>query len=455
MSKKVILTLSIVCLYSTLFAQQKQIADKIIAVVGNSAILQSDLNISLIQRVKNSGDIDDSMKCDAFLDLVAEKILAEEALRDSTLEAKVNEDAINAEMQRRIDYYVQNQFHTVANMESYMGKTVYQMKQDMRETVKDNLLATEMRGKIMENVKVTPNDVQQFFNSLPDTEKVLLPASVEVGQIVIKPDPSPEIDKYTKDKLSDIRKQIIDEKKDFAMMAGIYSQDPGSKDEGGEVTIDRKIFDPAFVSAAYKLQPGEISPPIKSQFGYHIIQMEKRMGDQALVRHILIMPDITSGDIQKVMTKLDTVYKELQDKKITFPEAVAKYSNDRESKMTGGMVYDMATGSSILTLDNLNDPQMSLAINDMKVGEFSKPQEFKDNYGRPAVRILYLRSRTDPHQINLKDDYSRIQDAALKKKQNEYLMHWMEEKIPTHYIKLDPAYNNCSVLNDWYRLSSK
>lgn len=439
---------------------QPQVADKVIAVVGDKIILQSEFNINLMQALKGAEaatDNADSMQCEVYRDMVGKLVLASEALRDSTLTARISDEVVDGELQRKIDYYAQTQFRgSIEQMEAYLGKTVYQMKEESRQSVKDDLLAKAMQEKLMENIKVTPAEVQAFFNSVPDSEKPMLAATVEVGQVILNPDVSTELDQYTRNKLADIRKQIVDDGKDFSLMAGLYSQDPGSKDEGGQITIDRKNFDPAFVSAAYKLQPGEISPVIKSQFGYHIIQMVKRMGEQAVVKHILIIPDITSADIQKAMTKLDTVYQELQNKKLTFSEAVSKYSNDKNAKMTGGMVYDPSTSASILQLDNLPDPGMAMTLSKMKVGEYSKPETFRDPYtGQQSTRILYLRSRTDPHQINLTDDYSSVQQAAARKKQNDYLMKWMREKIPTHYLKLDPAYADCPSLTEWYLLSTK
>lgn len=456
MVKRVFLFSLLLAAHIALFAQADQVADKIIAVVGNKIILQSDLNIRMIQNSKQGGATGDSAECENFRDMIGEKILAEEALRDSTIAAKVTDEAVDAQVQQNIDHYVRGQFDgNIKQMESYLGKTVYQLKEESREPTRDNMLATEMRSKIIQDVKVTPEEVKAFFNALPDSDKPMVPASVEIGQIVINPDISPEIDKYTRQKLEDIRSQIVDSGKDFGLMAGIYSQDPGSKDNGGQYTIDRKNFDPAFVSAAFRLQPGEVSPVVKTQFGYHIIKMEKRMGDQAMVRHILLIPDITSVDIQKTMDSLQKVYQDLKDKKTTFQAAVAKYSNDKNSKMTGGMLMDMNSGSTLLELDQL-DPQMSAAVSDMKPGDFSEPQAFANPVtNQQSCRIVYLRDRTDPHQINLQDDYSKIQAAALQKKQTEYLMKWMRTNITTHYIKLDASFEHCPDLADWYGLTKQ
>jgi len=432
------------------FSQQKA-ADKIIAIIGNKIILQSELGTHIYMQKRDNPNISDSAICDIFHNMLAEKLLVEQAIRDSVI---VDDAAVEGELDNRLRGYMAD-YGSKERMEEVLGKTIYQIKDENRQVIKDQLTAQKEQMTVMENVKITPEEVKVFFNTIPDAEKPLLPATVEMGQIVVKPDVDPELDKYAKDQLETIRKDIVENGKDFAVMAGIYSQDPGSKNTGGEYKINRSGFDPAFVSAAYRLQPGEISPVIKSRFGYHIIKMEKRMGEEAIVKHILIRPEITSIDIQKTLAKLDTIKNNLDSGKITFQTAVAKYSTDDNSKMTGGMVYDPQSGGTLLPIEQL-DPQMALEVEKLKIGQFSTPQVFTDpQTGDKSCRILYLKSRTDPHKANLKDDYNQIQSFALGKKKNEHLMKWIAEKLPTYYIKLDPAYKNCDLLKEWYKNSDK
>jgi peptidyl-prolyl cis-trans isomerase SurA len=272
-----------------------------------------------------------------------------------------------------------------------------------------------------------------------------------MGQIVINPAVSPELDDYARKKLEDIRKQIVVDKKDFETMAGLYSDDPGSRNNGGRYDgVSRRGggWATEFVAAAFKLQNGDVSPIVKTQFGYHIIQMIRRRGEEADVRHILIKPEHTSADYKAAFMKLDSIRSELVAGKITFQEAVGKYSNDEMSNRTGGMIADPQTGSTTMEVANL-DPSIALMIDTMKVGSYSQPQVFDNGRGDRSTRIVYLKSITAPHKANLKDDYARIQDIALQQKKAKKMMDWVAEKSPTYYIKIDPAYMGCEELQAW------
>ncbi|RYZ44995.1 MAG: peptidylprolyl isomerase, partial [Sphingobacteriales bacterium] len=334
------------------------------------------------------------------------------------------------------------------------GRTIYQLKDEYRSFFKDRSIAEKMQGHVMEKVKITPQEIDKFFKSLPQDSLPPYPATVEMGQIVIKPKVDPEIEALAKEKMEGIRKEIVDNGKSFATMAGIYGMD-GTKDMGGEMEFQRKEVDPMFASAAFRLQPGEISPVIKTKFGYHIIQMISRSGEQARVRHIVIIPEITTADLNISLKKLDSVRADLVSGKITFAEAVGKYSTDEQSKMTGGMVYDQS-GNSVMAVGDL-DREMSVAAGELKVGEYSQPQIFVEDPRAGttrATRILFMKNRTDPHILNMKDDYAKIQQGALNKKQSEYLNKWIQERIDTYYIRIDPEYQNCGELKGWTKVAS-
>lgn len=432
---------------------QVQVADKIIGQVGNKIILQSDLNEMFNQEKQANPGIPDSSRCYMFYTLLSQQILIEQAGRDSVI---VSDEEVEGVLDNRVRNMMQQYGSKEAFEEANGGRTIYQLKDEYRSFFKDRSIAEKMQSQIMDKVKVTPQEIEKFYKDLPQDSLPPYPATVEMGQIVIKPKVDPEIDQLAKEKLEGIRKEIVENGKSFATMAGIYSMD-GTKDNGGEIDIvDKKLLDQQFVSAAYRLQPGEISPVIKSKFGYHIIQMIRRAGDEAKVRHIVIVPEITNADLQVSMKKLDSVRADLVSGKLTFSEAVGKYSTDEQSKMTGGMVYDQS-GSSVLALDGL-DREMAQAVGEMKVGDYSQPQIFVENPNAGsarAARILYMKSRTDPHVLNMKDDYAKIQQGALSKKQSEYLNKWIDERIDTYYIRIDPDYQNCSELRSWTKVSAK
>jgi peptidyl-prolyl cis-trans isomerase SurA len=430
---------------------QVQVADKIIGQIGNKIILQSDLNEMFNQEKQANPNLPDSARCYMFYTLLSQQILIEQAGRDSVI---VSDEEVENILDNRVRSMMQQYGSKEAFEEANGGRTIYQLKDEYRSFFKDRTVAEKMQGQIMEKVKVTPQEIEKFYTSLPQDSLPPYPATVEMGQIVIKPKVDPEVEQLAKEKLEGIRKEIVENGKSFATMAGIYGMD-GTKDNGGELDINRKDFDAQFVSAAYRLQPGEISPVVKTKFGYHIIQMVRRMGDEAKVRHIVIVPEITNADLQTGLKKLDSVRADLVSGKITFAEAVGKYSTDEQSKMTGGMVYDQS-GNSVLAVGDL-DREMAQAVGELKVGEYSQPQIFVENPNAGsarATRILYMKNRTDPHVLNLKDDYAKIQQGALSKKQSEYLNKWVAERVSSYYVRIDPEYQGCSELKGWSNVAS-
>lgn len=429
-------------------AQEVHSADKILAVVGrNRIVLQSELeqNIAQVQQ-QNQVAFTDSMKCQMLQQIIMQKMFVEQAERDSLL---VSDEEVEGNIDNKLRYYTR-MYGSREKLEEAAGKTIYQLKDEQKDNVREQLMAEKMQAKLLEHVKVTPSDVQSFYNQLPKDSLPFFPATVEVGQIVIDPPTSPELDKYAFDQLSDIRKQIVTEGKSFETMAGLYSQDPGSRDNGGlynGVTRDGG-FAQEFVMAAFRLQNGEVSPVIKTTFGYHIIQMVKRKGEQVDLRHILIIPQHTSADYKIAMERLDSIRAQIMAGKLSFPEAVGKFSTDAQSKMTGGMIADSRTNSTSLEMDQL-DPALALGIDSLKPGSISQPQMFKTPQGEQSSRIVYLKSRTEPHKANLKDDYSKIQGVALSQKQNKYLESWIEGKLPTYYLKIDKDYDICPQMQIW------
>lgn len=430
---------------------QVQVADKIIGQVGNKIILKSDVDEAFNQQKQSDAAFPDSARCDIFYTLMSQQILIEQAGRDSII---VSDEEVEGTLDNKMRGWIQQYGSKEAFEEASGGRTVYQLKEQYRSFFKDKAVADKMQAQIMEKVKVTPQEIDKFYKDIPQDSLPPYPATVEMGEIVITPKVDPEVEKIAKDKLEGIRKDIVENGKSFSTMAGIYSMD-GTRDNGGLMNITRKEVDQQFAAAAFRLQPGEISPVVKSKFGYHIIQMINRKGDEAELRHIIIIPEITNSDLQKSLKKLDSVRADLVSGKITFAEAVGKYSTDEQSKMTGGMVYDNA-GNSTLAIEGM-DREMAQAVGQLKVGEYSQPQIFSENpqMGSRSTRILYMKNRTDPHVLNLKDDYGKIQQAALSKKQSEYLNKWINERIGNYFIRIDPEYQNCPEMKNWTKAEAK
>jgi len=433
----------LVCSFS-LSAQES--ADKIITIVGrNRIILQSDLELEAMQMRQQDPKFDDSMKCLLLQQMILRKMLAEQAERDSVM---VNDEDVEGQLENRLRYFIQL-YGSKEKLEQISGKTIYQIKEENRDAIREQMVAEKLQGTILENVKATPAEVEAFYKKIPTDSLPFFPATVEVGQIVIDPPVSKEMNDYAHDKLEGIRKDIVEGRKTFETAAGLYSDDPGSRDNGGRYDGVTRTgpWAPEFVAAAFKLQNGEISPIVKTKFGYHIIQMVQRKGDEADIRHILIKPEVTSSDFAKALATLDSIHTILAAGKMTFQEAVGKFSTDEAAKRTGGMIVDPTTGNMELDMTKL-DPAMVLMLDTMKQGGYSAPHIFVTDMHDKSCRIVFLRNRTSPHKANLHEDYNRIQEVALAQKKQQKMQNWLVAKLPTYYLWIAPEYKDCRVLRE-------
>lgn len=450
-------TFLIACLLLAVFFStgnvMAQPLDEIVAVVGKTRIvLKSDIDMQVDALATQNAEMSEHPECDIMEQMILQKLLVEQAERDSVT---ISDEEVEASLENRIRYFIM-QYGSKEKVEELSGKTIYQLKDENREVTMEMMLSERMQANILESVKVTPVEVQKFYATIPADSLPFFPATVEMGQIVLDPPVSPELDTYARRKIDAIRKKVVDEGADFATQAGINSDDPGSRDEGGLMRgISRKggnlVIE--FAVAAFKLQNGEISPVIRTRFGYHIIQMVSRKGDEADIRHILIKPELTSIDFNNALASLDTIRQELVEGKMTFEQAVGKYSTDEMANRTGGMISDQQ-GNTILEVEDL-DPTLALMMDTLKPGMYSKPMIYTNVRGERSCRIVYMKSQTDPHKANLKEDYSRIQFAALQKKKGERMQNWVKDKAPTYFIKLDPEYKQCPNLENFIEASAK
>jgi peptidyl-prolyl cis-trans isomerase SurA len=387
---------------------------------------------------------DSNFKCSLLEELLYQKLLLNQAELDSL---KVTDSQIESDLDRRVKYF-SKQMGGDEQLEKYYNKSITQIKEDFRDIIKNQLLQQSMESKINENIKVTPSEVKKFFNGLSKDSVPNVSSQVEIGEIVITPKVNEEEKNKAKDKLATIRDRII-KGEDFATLAILYSEDEGTASKGGELGFtERGELDPAFAAAAFKLKADEISPIIQSQFGYHIIQLIERRGEQINVRHILIRTKVATEDLLKAKLKLDTVYSLMKADSITFAKAAAKYSDD-PSRTNGGVMINTESGTSKFEPDQL-DQSVFFVVDKLKVGEFSQPVPMKTEDGKQAYRILYLKSRSDPHRANMKDDYDFIQQAALKQKQNNTTQEWVKKKAIVTYIHIADEYKNCKFNYQWF-----
>ncbi len=437
LNMKRILTACFLLLSFTVVAQtqaKKVIADKIAAVVGDRIILQSDITNSILDIARQGGTVPDNAECLLMEQAIVSKVLMLQAEKDSL---PVTDDEVEAELDQKIRYYI-NQLGSQEALEEMAGKSIYQIKDDARESVKEQKLSGAMQRKIVDNVRITPNEVKAFFDKIPTDSLPFYESELEIGQIILYPKASRDLELYIFGEMNNYKKQIESKITTFDKLAKQVSEDPGSKDRGGQYQLNRneKSWDLVFMSTAFRLKEGEISMPVKSKFGYHIIQMVQRNGDDAIVRHILRIPPVTDAEIAQAKTKLDSVRLNVIAGRISFNAAASKYSDDEAAKFSGPFISNR-DGSTYVTIDAL-DKDMVGMLGKMKIGDYSQPTAYTDEQGKKGVRIVYLKSRSEPHRMNLHDDYSKISQFALEEKKAKAMEKWMAAKLPTYYINVDP-----------------
>lgn len=413
---------------------KKVVADKIIGIVGDRIILLSEIKNSLADIARQGGTIPENGECLMMEQAIISKVLMLQAEKDSL---PVTDEEVEADLDNRIRVYI-NQFGSREALEEVAGKTIYQIKDDARESVKEQKLAAAMQRKIVENVRITPNEVKAFFDKIPADSLPFFESELEVGQIILYPKASRDIELYVFDQMMGYRKQIESGLISFEQLAKQVSEDPGSKDRGGQYQVNRneKTWDPVFLSTAFRLKEGEISSPVKSKFGYHLIQMVRRDGDEAIVRHILRIPPVTELEINNAKDKLDTIRSRIIAGTTNFNEAASRHSDDETAKYAGPFIMNR-DGAPYVTIDQL-DKDLVTIISKMKVGDISQPLPFEGEQGKKGVRIVYLKSRSEPHRMNLQDDYSKIAQFALEEKKSKAIDKWIQDRLATYYIKIDP-----------------
>ncbi|HUR12527.1 MAG TPA: peptidylprolyl isomerase [Flavitalea sp.] len=431
----------------TTWAQQKKIvADKIMGIVGDRIILYSDIQNSITDILRQGGTVPDNAQCSIMEQALVSKVLSLQADKDSLV---VTPEEVEAELDQKVRYFI-SQYGTQEAVEQLANKTIYQIKDDARESVRERKLAEAMQRKIVDNIRITPNEVKAYFEKVPKDSLPYFETEVEVGQILVYPKASRDLEKYAQDELANYKKQVETKVMTFEQAAKRFSEDKGSKERGGQYQINRneKSWDPSFMSAAFRLKEGEISPVFKSKFGYHIIQMVQRNGDDAIVRHILRIPPVTDEELSAGIAKLDSVRAKLIAGTIGFNVAAGKYSDDEAASFTGPFIVS-SDGDNYNRIDEL-DKDVVATIGKLKIGEYSQPVVFTDERTeKKGVRILYLKSRSEPHRMNLRDDYNKIAQAAQEEKKYMAMDKWLNSHISNYYIMIDPEAGNCAQLARW------
>lgn len=434
-----------------LFAQPGgRMVDRIVAVVGSQIVKESDIENAYEQYKAEGIPMSDSLRGSILEELMLRKLLVQQAIHDSV---EVSDADVDNELDRRMRYYIM-QLGSEEAFEKFYGKTVEAYKFELRDDIRELILVQRMQGQIAGGVSVSPQEVRDYYNSIPPDSLPLIPSEVEVGQIVIVPPVNPEMKEYTRMELESIRQRIMAGTLDWCIAASTYTDDPGSRTTCGKYeNVRRGTFVPEFDAVCFKLKEGEISEIFETEYGFHFVKLISRKGEEVTIQHILKSIPTAPEDLQKAKVKLDSIMKFVRLDSMTFCEAAAKFSSDEQSKFACGLILNPYTGTSKIDMEMIGqiDPNESfpVIVGQLKVGQYSAPHPCYTMDGKQGYRVLWLKSRSEPHKANLKDDYQLIQDLALQKKQEEKLREWVLSKLPYTYIRIADDYKNYKFKYPW------
>ena len=443
LKKAIYLSLSLLC-FSVLTQGQPKTVDGVVAVVGGDIILKSDIDEQYdVFNRQNFGE--NISYCGVFEELLFQKLLIHHAEIDSVT---VGEDEVESNMDRRIEQLIQ-QMGDQKKLEEFYGKSVVEIKEEMRILIREQLTAQRMQMTVVEGIEVTPSEVREFYERLPEDSIPLINAEVELRQIVKYPEISKEAQQEVIDKLIGL-KDRIENGTSFSSMAILYSEDPGSNKKGGEYkAIQRGVFVKEFEAIAFNLKKGQISDPFKTEFGYHIVQLLEKRGEELDLRHILIKPKLTQDNLQEAKAYLDSILVGISSGDMTFDEAAMKYSEDEQTKFNGGQMSNFESGNNKFEVSQL-DRGLFAVINEMSEDEISAPNFYQSQDQREAFRIVRVDAKYAPHKANLDLDFTRIKGFALQEKQGRLVQEWKDEKLLETFVKVNSGYYPCDdQLKGW------
>ena len=416
--------------------------DKIIAIVGDEIVLRSEVENQYLQYISQGVTSNEELRCEILEDLMTQKLLIFSCKQDSI---SVTKEEIEQEVETRVNYYV-DQIGSIEKVEQYFEKDIYQIKKVLSELVEDQFLIQRMQSSITKDVKITPFDVNEFYEKMDKSELPLIEDRYKLSQIIVKPKMSEDqINKLT-DRLNAFRKRVLNGE-DFKVLAALYSDDPGSANNGGEIGfVSRGTFVPEFEKVAFRLKKGEVSEIVKTNFGYHIIQLIERRGDQVNVRHILLKPKYSSTSLQNARLRIDSIYNKIKNNEISFSQAIKSYSDD-DTKNNNGLLINPSNGSSTYTIAELGS-SIKYLIEGLNEDDFTKPVKVESNEGS-IYRILNVVEKISSHTANLDLDYDFFQTQALNFKKQEKLDEWIEKRIKNTYVELKEIDKNCKSRYKW------
>ena len=423
--------------------------DGVSAVVGDYVILDSDIDKMLIEMEAQGVNVRDITRCQLLGKLMEDKLYAHHAIQDSL---EINDE----EVYNMVDQVIYNFIHQLGTIEKvlefYNKSDEATFRQEIFEINKVQKLSAMMQSQIVEKEEVTPEEVRQFFESIPKSDLPTFGTELEISQIVIEPKVTQQEEERVVTLLNSFREDVLERGLSFASKAILYSQDPGSRSSGGKYTLHRKRprMVKEFRDIAFSLQEGEVSEPFKTDFGWHIIQVDKIRGQELDVRHILLVPKTEPSQLQDAKQRLDSIRKRIIDEELSFKEAAFQFSDEKETRFNGGVLINPETGDTRFELTNL-DPVLYSQMRNLKDNEISQPLLEEDRSGMSKYKILMVSNRYDEHTADYSKDYVRIKSLALKEKQLKAIQKWMQEKIEDTYINVNKDYKTCEFSNNWLK----
>ena len=469
LNKTLCLCCALLSVFSTFYAQSPVVAQQVISeqktsteisksskkridgvagVVGDFIVLHSDIDKALLDLKSQGVPIAEISRCEIIGSLLETKLYTHHAIQDSL---PVNQKQIESQVSQQIDYMKRELGSIDKILKFYRKDNLVDFKKELYELGKSQQLASLMQEKIIEEVNVTPDEIKQFYKKIPKNERPEFGAEVEISQILIKPTPSQqEIDRITT-KLNDFRSDVVDKGLSFATKAVLYSQDPGSRSNGGKYTITRNDpFAKEFKENAFRLKEGEVSKPFKTDFGYHIVTVDKIKGQTRDVRHILLIPEISSKELKDFENKIEEIRVQITSGQMTFAQAAKTYSDQSETKSDGGILINPLTLDKRFELSKM-DPQLFNHIEGLNEGEVSKVIRETTRTGATHFKLLKIDKKYGKHLADFKLDYLKIKDLALKKKQLQEIKLWQDDKIKDTYIKIFEPFTSCNYTSDWLK----
>jgi peptidyl-prolyl cis-trans isomerase SurA len=447
--KNNIIVLSIILLTSSFSLKAQgdgKVIDKVIAVIGGNIILQSDLESQIVSLRAQGVLVDDNARCGLMEELLFQKLLLHQAVLDSV---EVSEAEVESEIDRRMNYFIA-QIGSEKKLEEYYKKSILEIKEEFRVIVKDQMVSQRMKGQITSATQVTPKEVKTYFNSLHTDSVPMIESEVEYAQILINAKESEQAKQDAKDRINGFRERIINGES-FSTLAILYSEDPGSAKNGGELGfMGRAELVPEFSVVAFKLKNTAVSEIIETEFGYHIMQLVERRGQKVKVRHLLVKVKVDEKQVEIAKSLADSVYDLLATDTLTYEELAAKFSDDEQTKKSRGLVVNPQSGTSLFDIDQIN-PQVYYSIEKMKVGDVSTPVPAQGQDGTKGYRIIKLITKTESHKATFEADYAKIQGAALMDKQINATKNWIDTRVGQTYIKMDEDYKSCNYENTWVK----